>query len=176
MWASAPGVCPSQCSIEDRPFPAACSWPDRARIASTRTPISNSSPQQHNSQRRNRVQSVKDRWIACARSRDLNRPGPECSQRNSPAAHCINTNRGESMTHCAMQHIPLSSAYLCQDCDCIGNCPSQCPACASSVLLNLSGILDREVELQQQPALAYPYPRAVVGTVAELPSLTSLVA
>jgi hypothetical protein len=50
------------------------------------------------------------------------------------------------MTYPMMQHIPLKSAYLCQDCDCIGNCAEQCPACASAVLLNLSGILDREVE------------------------------
>ncbi|HEY1902708.1 MAG TPA: hypothetical protein VGG56_09775 [Terracidiphilus sp.] len=50
------------------------------------------------------------------------------------------------MTYPMMQHIPLKSAYLCQDCNCIGNCAEQCPACASAVLLNLSGILDRDVE------------------------------
>jgi hypothetical protein len=50
------------------------------------------------------------------------------------------------MTYPMMQHIPLKSAYLCQDCNCIGNCPEQCPACASSVLMNLSCILDREPE------------------------------
>jgi len=46
----------------------------------------------------------------------------------------------------AMQHIPLSSAYLCQDCDCVGNCSMQCPACASGVLMGLAGVLERKVE------------------------------
>jgi len=45
-----------------------------------------------------------------------------------------------------MQHIPLSSAYLCQDCDCVGNCSMQCPACASGVLMGLAGVLERKVE------------------------------
>ncbi len=48
------------------------------------------------------------------------------------------------MTSLAMEHIPLKSAYLCQDCDCIGNCATQCPACASTVLLSLSAVLNRE--------------------------------
>lgn len=43
-------------------------------------------------------------------------------------------------------HIPLASAYLCQDCNSVGNCAMQCPACASTVLLNLAAVLDREVE------------------------------
>jgi hypothetical protein len=47
-----------------------------------------------------------------------------------------------------MQHMPLSAAYLCEDCHCVGNCSEQCPACASSALLCLAGILNRE----QQPA------------------------
>lgn len=46
----------------------------------------------------------------------------------------------------AMQHIPLSSAYLCPDCNCIGNCAGQCPVCASPILLALANVLDREVE------------------------------
>jgi hypothetical protein len=45
-----------------------------------------------------------------------------------------------------MQHIPLSSAYLCQDCNCVGNCAMQCPACASAVVMGLAGVLDREFE------------------------------
>jgi len=45
-----------------------------------------------------------------------------------------------------MQHIPLSSAYLCQDCDCVGNCSMQCPACASGVLMGLAGVLERKEE------------------------------
>lgn len=48
------------------------------------------------------------------------------------------------MTLGMMQLIPLSSAYLCQDCNCIGNNANHCPACASSALLGLAGVLDRE--------------------------------
>jgi len=43
-----------------------------------------------------------------------------------------------------LQHFPLSSAYLCQDCNSIGNNANQCPACASEVLMNLSAILNRD--------------------------------
>jgi len=48
------------------------------------------------------------------------------------------------MTLIAMQHIPLSSAYLCPDCNCVGNCAKQCPACAGAVLMTLASVLDRE--------------------------------
>lgn len=51
---------------------------------------------------------------------------------------------GSAMTYGAMQLIPLSSAYLCQDCNCVGNNANQCPACASSALLGLANVLDRE--------------------------------
>jgi hypothetical protein len=50
------------------------------------------------------------------------------------------------MKFATMQHIPLECAYLCQDCNCVGNCPNRCPACASVVLMCLSGVLDREPE------------------------------
>jgi len=43
-------------------------------------------------------------------------------------------------------HFPLTSAYLCQDCNSVGNCAMKCPACASRVLLSLSAVLDREVK------------------------------
>ena len=43
-----------------------------------------------------------------------------------------------------LQHFPLSSAYLCQDCNSIGNNANQCPACASEVLMSLSAILNRD--------------------------------
>jgi CxxC motif-containing protein (DUF1111 family) len=46
----------------------------------------------------------------------------------------------------SMQLIPLSNAYLCQDCSVVGNCPHQCPACASSVLMGLASVLDRKQE------------------------------
>jgi hypothetical protein len=50
----------------------------------------------------------------------------------------------KEMTLGAMQLIPLSSAYLCQDCNCVGNNANQCPACASAALLGLANVLDRE--------------------------------
>lgn len=48
------------------------------------------------------------------------------------------------MTFVSMQHMPLSSAYLCEDCHCVGNCAEQCPACASEALMGLAGVLNRE--------------------------------
>jgi hypothetical protein len=54
-----------------------------------------------------------------------------------------------------MQQIPLVSAYLCQDCNCIGNSARQCPACASVALLGLAGVLNREPELKMQLSFAH---------------------
>ena len=54
------------------------------------------------------------------------------------------------MKFATMQLIPLTSAYLCQDCNCVCNCAKQCPACASEVLMGLAGVLDREPELKVQ--------------------------
>jgi hypothetical protein len=68
--------------------------------------------------------------------------------------------RGKNMTFVSMQHMPLTSAYLCQDCNCIGNCAQQCPACASEALIGLAGVLNREpsesvrFEFSRFPALA----------------------
>jgi len=71
------------------------------------------------------------------------------------------------MTYPMMQHIPLKSAYLCQDCNCIGNCAEQCPACASAILLNLSGILDREVEdMAMQPGAGFALCQSEAEAVA----------
>lgn len=42
------------------------------------------------------------------------------------------------------QHMPLEFAYLCQDCESVGNNASKCPACASTVLMCLSTVLNRE--------------------------------
>jgi hypothetical protein len=60
-----------------------------------------------------------------------------------------------------MQHIPLAFAYLCPNCECIGNCAERCPACASSALLGLANVLDRPTESEliesaftRTPALA----------------------
>jgi hypothetical protein len=62
--------------------------------------------------------------------------------------------RGEHMTFVSMQHIPLTSAYLCQDCNSVGNCAVQCPACASEALMGLAGVLDRTSEDRAQMSYA----------------------
>ena len=67
----------------------------------------------------------------------------------------ISRKSGERMPMPMLQHIPLASAYLCQDCNCIGNCARQCPACASEVLMSLSGVLNREVEQVSAPKYGY---------------------
>jgi hypothetical protein len=58
-------------------------------------------------------------------------------------------------------HIPLASAYLCQDCNCVSNCSRRCPACASEVLMGLAGVLNREVE--EIPRQSYSYVTAMVA-------------
>ena len=58
------------------------------------------------------------------------------------------------MTFVSMQHMPLKWAYLCQDCNCIGNCAQQCPACASKALIGLAGVLNREAEDETRSELA----------------------
>ncbi len=67
------------------------------------------------------------------------------------------------MAMSTLQHIPLASAYLCQDCSCIGNCARQCPACASEVLMGLSGVLNREVESAPVHQQVYNYGPALVA-------------
>lgn len=52
------------------------------------------------------------------------------------------------MTRSSLQHIPLTGAYLCQDCNSVGNSAMNCPACASTVLLALAVVLNREEEAQ----------------------------
>jgi hypothetical protein len=54
------------------------------------------------------------------------------------------------MKFATMQHMPLMSAYLCPDCNCVGNSASHCPACNSGVLLSLSVILNREEKVGPQ--------------------------
>lgn len=56
-----------------------------------------------------------------------------------------------------MQHFPLASSYLCPDCNCIGNCSEQCPACASPVLLALANVLDREADRDSAVTYNYTY-------------------
>jgi hypothetical protein len=53
-----------------------------------------------------------------------------------------------------LQHIPLVSAYLCPNCNSIGNSARQCPACACEVLMSLSGVLNRQVEPVSKPKYA----------------------
>jgi hypothetical protein len=60
-------------------------------------------------------------------------------------------------------HIPLATAYLCQDCNCVSNCSRRCPACASEVLMGLAGVLNREVVEEVVPAHSYPYVTAMVA-------------
>jgi hypothetical protein len=52
--------------------------------------------------------------------------------------------RGCKMTLLSIQYMPLANAYLCEDCNCVGNCAEQCPACASEALMGLAGVLNRE--------------------------------
>jgi hypothetical protein len=63
----------------------------------------------------------------------------------------------------AMQYFPLGSAYLCQDCNCIGNCAKQCPACASTALLGLAVVLDRACEEHLQTQSVYSWPPAIAA-------------
>ena len=41
-----------------------------------------------------------------------------------------------------MQHIPLTSAFLCADCASVGNSSSWCPACSSTHIQSLAQVLD----------------------------------
>jgi hypothetical protein len=50
----------------------------------------------------------------------------------------------EHMTFVSIQHMPLGRAYLCEDCNCVGNRAEQCPVCASEALMSLAGVLNRE--------------------------------
>jgi hypothetical protein len=53
------------------------------------------------------------------------------------------------------QHMPLYSAYLCEDCHCIGNSAEHCPACASEALMSLAGVLNRGEPKERAP-MTYP--------------------
>lgn len=67
----------------------------------------------------------------------------------------ITKKPGETTMPSTLHYIPLTSAYLCTDCNCVSNCSRQCPACASEALMGLSGILNREVEEIQEPSYSY---------------------
>ena len=49
------------------------------------------------------------------------------------------------VTIASMEPMPLACDYLCEDCQCDGNCAEQCPACASTVLTCLAGVLNRTI-------------------------------
>lgn len=79
----------------------------------------------------------------------LRREAPRATWGSEKAALSSNLDvSGELMTFATMQHIPLVNAYLCQDCNCVGNCSQQCPACASGALMTLAGVLDRKTEVK----------------------------
>jgi hypothetical protein len=63
---------------------------------------------------------------------------------------------GDLMTSAMMNHIPLNSAYLCQDCNAVGNNPTQCPACASEVLMGLASLFDRRGEAEKPSLFLVP--------------------
>lgn len=48
------------------------------------------------------------------------------------------------MSTVALDHFPLSAAFLCSDCHELGNNSRQCPACASGSIMSLANILNRE--------------------------------
>lgn len=50
---------------------------------------------------------------------------------------------GDAMIPDKLSHFPLNRAYLCQDCNAVGNHPTHCPACASQALMGLAQVLDR---------------------------------
>lgn len=69
------------------------------------------------------------------------------------------TKKPSEVLPSAPHYIPLASAYLCTDCNCVSNCSRQCPACASEALMGLSGILNRE-EIREPN---YTYATALVA-------------
>jgi hypothetical protein len=62
----------------------------------------------------------------------------------------------KTMTCDAPQLIPLTRAYLCQDCDSIGTYSTHCPACASRVVMGLASVLDRKVESEIESLRVFP--------------------
>jgi tRNA(Ile2) C34 agmatinyltransferase TiaS len=68
------------------------------------------------------------------------------------------------MPNLNMEYMHINSAYLCPDCNSIGNNSQRCPACTSTMLLSLASVLNREVEEEQM--LPYAYPRAVASLAA----------
>lgn len=80
----------------------------------------------------------------------------------NPMLSLISKRTGDVMYTEMPLHFPLTSAYLCQDCNYVSNCSRQCPACASESLLGLAGILNREV-VDPIPQTNYTYRPALVA-------------
>jgi hypothetical protein len=89
--------------------------------------------------------------------------------KRAPPNATINQS-GDTMKLNSMQHIPLASAYLCPNCGCVGNCSERCPACASTALLGLASILDREPEEATQPGFSFYFTAATQYTPICLPT------
>lgn len=49
-----------------------------------------------------------------------------------------------------MQSFPLNTAFLCQDCDHVGNSERTCPTCGSSALMSLAPVLNRVTQSQAE--------------------------
>ena len=62
----------------------------------------------------------------------------------------------KTMASNARQFIPLARAYLCQDCDSVGNNSMHCPSCASKVLMGLAGVLDRKGKKEEPDFFWFP--------------------
>jgi primosomal protein N' len=60
------------------------------------------------------------------------------------------------MTFDAQQYIPLTSAYLCQDCDSVGSNSMRCPSCASEALMGLAGVFGRKEEAEALNLFQFP--------------------
>ncbi len=81
-------------------------------------------------------------------------PGLSILKHGSPGA--FQKCPGGSMTSARMNHIPLKAAYVCQDCDAVGNNAMQCPACASQVLMGLAGVFDRKEVNAEDSLFLFP--------------------
>lgn len=72
------------------------------------------------------------------------------------------------MPYVTMQHMPLRTAYLCQDCNEVGNNGHSCPACASSALLNLECVLDRKPARSERHELTYKFPVSDIALTSKV--------
>ena len=55
-----------------------------------------------------------------------------------------------------MIYIPRDKAYQCLDCGGIGNQSTSCPACASTHLQGIAGVLDRVTDAEERHLLHSP--------------------